>query len=318
MAGVKEGPISTAVGNIDVKLDRISIVGWIKGTSEDIQKIMAELKWEIQPETKAEAPWFKLERHVGGDVYETVAVLVKNQFHNSWRLDTSNHLKNGKELKAIQKVVLMMQHRHITRVDIAFDFINCKYAGMKHTIVKPNVTTRDYLRAHYHSKIGALETLYVGKRRSLAMFRYYNKLVEQKKANKNVPRDIQNWERLEIQLRGEKTSQWIDEAENMLNYFKCPEFKIIKPISTQELDESSRKKQSENSKEAKFQAMMLIMIEHPEVFAGFSENTRRKYRNYYKANKEMNTEYAKAALKALKLKTDNIKEEIKQFLMLVE
>ena len=76
MAGVKEGPISTAVGNIDVKLDRISIVGWIKGTSEDIQKIMAELKWEIQPETKAEAPWFKLERHVGGDVYETVAVLV--------------------------------------------------------------------------------------------------------------------------------------------------------------------------------------------------------------------------------------------------
>ena len=43
MAGVKEGPISTAVGNIDVKLDRISIVGWIKGTSEDIQKIMAEL-----------------------------------------------------------------------------------------------------------------------------------------------------------------------------------------------------------------------------------------------------------------------------------
>ena len=119
-------------------------------------------------------------------------------------------------------------------------------------------------------------------------------------------------------MRGEKTSQWIDEAENMLNYFKCPEFKIIKPISTQELDESSRKKQSENSKEAKFQAMMLIMIEHPEVFAGFSENTRRKYRNYYKANKEMNTEYAKAALKALKLKTDNIKEEIKQFLMLVE
>lgn len=304
--------MQTKVGDIDVKLDRISIVGWIKGDNEEIEKIMDELNWEVQPELKADAPWFKLERHVGGDVYETVAVLVRNQFHNSWRIDTSNHLNNKDEKDSIKRVILMMQHRHITRVDIAFDYKNCKYSGMKHTIIKPNVTTRDYMRARYHSKIGKLETLYVGKRRSLAMYRYYDKLVEQHRANKPVDQSVKNWERLEIQLRGKKTSDWVKEAENMLYYFKCPSFKIIPPISDDDPDR--KKKEKEANKEANYQAKMLIMIEHPEIFAHFSENTRRKYRNYYKDNKEMNNEYAKESLRVLKEKISSINDEIEDFM----
>ena len=287
----------TYIGQVEVKLDRITITGWIKSNNDQIEKIMSELGWEIQPELKSEAPWFKLERHVGGDVYETVAVLLKNQFHNSWRLDTSNHLQNAKELKEIQRVVMLMSNRHTTRIDIAFDFINCKYPGMKHTIVKPNVTTRDYVRTRFHGKSGAIETLYVGKRKSLSMYRYYDKFVEQARARKKIPADIDSWERLEIQLRGSKTTEWVNEAENMLYYFKMPEVSQL-PVNDQ--------------------TNLLIMTEHPEVFKLFRDEKKAKYRKMYRENKGMNTEYAKIACEILKKKMLLIENEIKEFLLNVE
>lgn len=287
----------TDIGQVDVKLDRITITGWIKSTNEKIEEIMGELGWEIQPELKAEAPWFKLERHVGGDVYETVAVLLKNQFHNSWRLDTSNHLQSRKEKKAIQRVVLMMLNRHTTRIDIAFDFINCKYPGMKHTIVKPNVTTREYMTAKFHGRSGALETFYAGKRKSLSMYRYYDKLVEQTRAHHKVASDIDSWERLEIQLRGTKTTEWVKEAGNMLTYFKLPNISQL-PVTDQ--------------------VNLTILCEHPEIFDQFGKERKAKVRKMYRENKGMNTEYAKTAYKVLEKKMPLIENEIKEFLLEVE
>lgn len=289
--------IETSIGRVDVKLDRITITGWIKADNDAIEEMMAELGWELQPELKAKAPWFKLERNVGGEVYETVAVFMKNQFHNSWRLDTSNHLRGSKELKAIQRVILLMGHRHITRIDIAFDFINCKYPGMKHTIVKPNVTTKNYMQTKFYGRSGAIETLYVGKRKSLSMYRYYDKLVEQARARKKIPADVDTWERLEIQLRGSKTSEWVAEAENMLYRFKLP---MVSQLSVND------------------QTNLLMLTEHPEVFQLFAKEKKAKYRKMYRENKGMNTEYAKTACEVLKKKMPLIENEIQEFLLTVE
>lgn len=72
--------MQTEIGQVDVKLDRITITGVIEESNQTLEKIMGELRWELEPDLRASAPWFRLTRNIGGDVYETVAVLMKMNF----------------------------------------------------------------------------------------------------------------------------------------------------------------------------------------------------------------------------------------------
>lgn len=288
--------MQTEIGQVDVKLDRITITGVIEESNQTLEKIMGELRWELEPDLRASAPWFRLTRNIGGDVYETVAVLMKNEFQNSWRLDTSNHLNNGNEKKSIQRVVLMMKDRHTTRIDVAFDFINCKYPGMKHVITKKNVTKTNFT-TNYYGRGGSVETIYAGKRRSQALIRYYDKYVEQKRARKQIPEYIKNWERLELQLRSNKTGNWLKEADLMLDNFKLPEYEKIEKI-----DELIN---------------VVIAIEHPEILKRFSKNRKSKTNKLIEANSGFNVEYAETAKKVLKNDAEKVQKEIDEFLLLL-
>ncbi|MEL4236861.1 replication initiation factor domain-containing protein, partial [Lactobacillus amylovorus] len=93
--------------------------------------------------------------------------------------------------------------------------------GMKHVITQRNVTKTNFT-TNYYGRGGSVETIYAGKRRRQALIRYYDKYVEQKRARKQIPEYIKNWERLELQLRSNKTGNWLKEADLMLDNFKLP------------------------------------------------------------------------------------------------
>lgn len=284
----------TDIGLVGVKLDRVTVVGDLQMVAAEIMHLMDEMPdWQLQPDYKADAPWYKLTRKTGG-VYETVAVLMRNKFQNTWRLDTSNHLHNKQELRDMQRIIALMHHSHLTRIDIAYDFINCKYPGMKHVLVKPGITSTDYQKVTFYGKSGSSETKYLGKRRSLSMIRYYDKLVEQLRARKTIPNDYKNWERLEVQLRGKRSNDWIDQAKKALSYFKLPE---LAGLPTDQ------------------QVNLIILTEHPDVFAGFGYERKAKTRKLYRENQGMNTEYAQAALQVFEKNLDIIQNEVDNFLV---
>lgn len=294
--------METDVGRIDIKLDRVTLTGNLAITIENLEKIMAEMpEWQLQPDYKSDCPWWRLERKLSNDVYETVAVFMKNQFQESWRLDTSNHLQNDGEKLSIVRIIMLMYQAHLTRIDIAFDFINCKYAGMRHVLIKPGTTNTNYKdlqEVDFHGRSGAFETKYLGKRRSLSMIRYYDKLVEQAKAHNPIPKDIKSWERLELQLRGSRSNEWIEQSEKMLDLFKLPE--------VEKLDNVTDK------------VNLLILTEHPEIFRQFGNDKKSKYRKMYRENQGMNIEYAKNAEKVFFENVPKIQNEIDDFLARID
>lgn len=288
----------TEIGKVDVRLDRITLTGNLKITNKELEELFLEMPdWQLQPDYKADCPWWRLERRLSDEVYETVAVFMKNKFQNSWRIDTSNHLKSDEEKRSIVRIVMLMSNVHLTRIDIAFDFINCKYAGMRHVLIKPGTTNTNYKdlqEVDFHGRSGAFETKYLGKRRSLSMVRYYDKLVEQAKAYVSVPENIESWERLELQLRGDRSSQWVEQSEKMLDLFKLPE--------VEKLDNVTDK------------VNLLILTEHPEIFKEFNKQKKAKYRKMYRENQGMNIEYAKNAEKVFFENVPKIQNEIDDFL----
>ena len=208
-----------------------------------------------------------------------------------------HHLKNDEEKRSIIRIVMLMSNVHLTRIDIAFDFINCKYAGMRHVLIKPGTTNTNYKdlqEVDFHGRSGAFETKYLGKRRSLSMVRYYDKLVEQAKAHVSIPKNVESWERLELQLRGDRSSQWVEQSEKMLDLFKLPEVETLDNITDK--------------------VNLLILTEHPEIFKDFSKEKKAKYRKMYRENQGMNIEYAKNAEKVFFENVPKIQNEIDDFL----
>ena len=129
------------------------------------------------------------------------------------------------------------------------------------------------------------------------MIRYYDKKVEKKRARKQIPEYIKNWERLELQLRSNKTGNWLKEADLMLDNFKLPEYEKIEKI-----DELVN---------------VVIAIEHPEILKRFSKNRKSKTNKLIEANSGFNVEYAETAKKVLKNDAEKVQKEIDEFLLLL-
>lgn len=282
---------------IDVRLDRITVVGSFKLKSDEkfgtyLRKIgWMDMSFDFE---HGFVDGFKLERDLGGS-FENVAVIVKNQYQTTWRLDTSNHLKD-KEKETILAALDLLENRHLSRIDIAFDFINEKHSGMLHRFTKPNVTSTE---VHGESlwmrgRSGQLQTIYAGKRKSLSLFRYYDKVAEQKAHRKEVAEDIKTWERLELQVRGTKASEWLANAKVMLSYFKLPE---------------------ENKLDPKTRAMLVALNNGVVSYSELSPNTRSKYRKMARDNEGYDDTWARSAYLKLKEKEKDLQNEVDSFLV---
>lgn len=282
---------------VNIKLDRVTIVGSIQLAPSDFANALVEIGWTFGYPDEDGNNMFLLKRRTG-DIEENKAVIVKNEFQPTWRLDTSNHL-NKKEKQKVIMALMLFKFKHLSRIDIAIDFINGNHPGMLHRILKPRASI-GYIGENLVNEQGLfgvgmkLETLYVGKRRSLSLIRYYDKRREQTKAHKKVSKDIKSWERLELQLRGDRTEQWLQEARNMLDYFKLPTYEGL---------------------EGNSYFIMRGLVEDPNNWQRLSSRSKARYRKKIKQNEGFDTSYADKAYKALVFTMHELNDEINSFLV---
>lgn len=280
-----------SVEKINVKLDRVTVVGSFKLSPSEMMAIFAESGWTIG--ASKEDLCFELHR-VTGDVDEIKAVTLKNAHQVTWRLDTSNHL-NEIEKGSVSRILALMENKHLSRIDVAFDFINCRYSGMKHRIFKPNTTmTEIFESVNMYGRGKNLETVYAGRRKSLSLFRYYDKKRERSAAHQPVADDIESWERLELQLRGDRTEQWLERSKEMLDCFKLPNYEKLS--GTQKL-------------------ILQNLVEHPKNIKELTLNTRAKYRKLIRENRGFDTTYSEKAQKVLEEHLDVLSAEVNSFLI---
>lgn len=276
---------------IDVRLDRVTVVGTFKLSPNEMMDIFAESGWQIG--ASGDDLNFELHR-ITGDVDEIIAVTLKNAHQATWRLDTSNHL-NQDEKGSVSRILALMENKHLSRIDVAFDFINCKYPGMKHRIFKPNTTqTEIFETMNMYGRGKNLETVYAGRRKSLSLFRYYDKKRERAAAHQAVGDDVESWERLELQLRGDRTEQWLERSKEMLECFKLPNYEHLS--GTQKL-------------------IMQNIVEHPKNINELAKTAKAKYRKLIRENRGFDNSYSQKAEKVLEEHIEALSTEVDSFLV---
>ena len=273
-----------------ISIDRISISG--KFHAEQHYTTLKENHWRQVKDLDGRPLTFELDRVDKNGEFEQIATLIRDKFRaNNWRIDTSNHIQSPKEKQFISNIIALFSSPHVTRLDIAIDFINYEHAGMNYKIFKPNTT----ITVRYN-KAGKIETTYYGKRKSNVQYRYYDKKLERNKNKQHLPNNIASWERLELQLRSKKVaSNWYKEAMKMLSYFKRPNLTTIA------------------DKDPKSYFMLTGILEHPEKFNDLAKGTKAKYRKMIKDNHGFDTSMTDTAMKTLDANAEKIKREINSF-----
>ncbi len=202
---------------ISTKLDWVNIVGSIL-TKEEInvylRKYLENTHWVNTGENKFALIYF--DSNLNKNIVK--ANFLKNEYHSTYRLSTSNHL-NDNQILEVQKLLSVMQNLKITRVDIAIDLINEKDSLLEYNFYSNSMKETLYYKV-FTSRDKTIETKYYGKRTSQRMFKIYNKYIEQK--SKNIDKNILTWHRAELTLKYNKISTWEIEFNNILNNLKKP------------------------------------------------------------------------------------------------
>ena len=281
----------------EISLDRVTVNGVFH--AEQFRRKLHANNWIVLDELDNHPIKFGLKRiNSDGELLDkhNIATLIRNKGRNknqgNWRLDTSNHIKSKKEKQEIINIINLFDDAHITRLDIAIDFINFDDADMKYRFNKPN--TKKYWITERNGKIG---TIYCGSSGSSVQYRYYNKLNERKFRKVKLLNSIRNWERLEIIVRRNKVANWLDETKKALTYFKCPD------------------KVPFNKNEVRTIAMQEYLINHPERLNNkdLARGTLAKYRKLIKQNKGVDNRLALIAMKQLNKHAESLQEEINSY-----
>lgn len=299
---------SLATMEVNVRLDRITIVGSVNVDQDKLNDKLRKIGWTDSGTDLAGFSKYELLRPRKNRRPENKAVFLHNDHQQTWRVDTSNHLSK-KEKNMVIQALSFLNGKHLSRIDIAFDFINGPYAGMKHRLY-PKGTTTSYVgnNLFMFGKGSALETIYAGKRKSLSQYRYYDKLVEQRGAGAKIDPSIKSWERLELQVRGKKTKEWLENAKKMLSTFKMPE-----------IEKATKFDKNDQRVPLSFQekAILFMLLQDPNQWRDIGSNsTKAKYREIIDKNDcyGFNTSYADLAFDELKLKKKDLSKEVNSFL----
>lgn len=207
-----------------VRLDRLTVSGSLKHwTLQDIAHRFLTFKLRDGA--------FVLERYSeAADEIENMAYIAENQFQpESWRIDFNPANLNVSEKKAVSHFISVLENAHFTRLDVAFDIFNEPMA-MKHRVYRFNVSDTEI--AQYRNRKKDIETLYWGRRKSEQQIRLYDKLAEQRSKKQEIPAEIKQWARLELQLRGTKPVDWVKCSREMLSQFKLDNLQKISDAST--------------------------------------------------------------------------------------
>ncbi|MBA1392474.1 Replication initiation protein [Lactobacillus sp. XV13L] len=271
---------------ISVRLDRLTVSGKLKNwTLQDIARRFLTFKLRDGS--------FVLERynHETDDV-ENMAYIAENQFQpESWRIDFNPANLNESEKKAVCHFIMTLEKAHFTRLDVAFDIFNEPMA-MKHRVYRFNVTDTEI--AQYRNRKKDIETLYWGRRKSEQQIRLYDKLAEQRSKKQEIPAEIKQWARLELQLRGTKPSDWIKCAREMLSQFKLDNLREIENPSTR--------------------SQLFGLINGICSWSEFSNDTCAKLRKMIKDSEGFNTSLADELADLLAANIHKLQQELGEYL----
>ena len=280
---------------VDCKLDRITVSGKIS-EGIDIVSIAVSNHWTRKIDRSGNE-FAVLEREFDNGDRENKAVLMSNPYQKyGWRIDTSNHV-NAFELKCILVMVKYLGGIHLTRIDVAFDFINGEYEPMKHVVIRDKARQSEIrdvsdLTSIYGSA-GDLQTMYCGARSSDYMIRIYNKKIETTRHHSVLPDDVERWERWELQLRGKRSNEWLTSAKLMLSQIKYPNYQNLTPND---------------------RAVLHAIDDRVVSFKDFNRQKASRLRKLRKNGVGYSDVYAQAADKALESNTEKIDEQVKLFL----
>ena len=211
---------------LDWSIDRITIVGTLKkdiiyhGHNQpffiDFEQLMRLNEGNGNLKAVGNKGW-KLIDNFG----ENIAYIEISNFHeNKGRIDFNPNKINEFLASSMKNFIHdLFLEPHFSRADIACDMIDVP----DNFIIQYRVADPISFRPIY-GRSGKLETAYWGSRSSERQIRLYNKKLEQESKKKVVPKEIETWWRLELQLRRGKASNWHDMVLESLNSFASPHY----------------------------------------------------------------------------------------------
>lgn len=151
---------------------------------------------------------------------EQVAYMEMTQFqHDKVRIDFNpNHGMNSEGGLWLKDLLSKLPRKTFSRADIAIDILHHP------EIYKYGVWNFGTSKRIFLDKGGKMETTYWGKSSSKKQIRLYNKKVEQEKRHGRIV-NLDEWWRLEMQLRGDKVAQYPQLVKEMLEHFYIPDYK---------------------------------------------------------------------------------------------
>ncbi|HBH6688207.1 TPA: replication initiation factor domain-containing protein [Enterococcus faecium] len=179
---------------------------------------------------------------------------------------------------------------HFSRADIACDIVDVPDDFItQYRIVDPISFKPIYGRS------GKLETAYWGSRASERQVRLYNKKLEQERKKVIVPKEIDTWWRLEMQLRRGKATDWHNMVQESLNSFASLHFL---PIDTTPTD----------------RIMLAGLMSDQNFWSLLSRNSKYKYRELLKEESQ-NDELTNHLRETFKESADELKKELDTWLL---
>ncbi|MDN6915063.1 replication protein, partial [Klebsiella pneumoniae] len=179
---------------------------------------------------------------------------------------------------------------HFSRADIACDIIEVPDDFItQYRLVDPVSFKPIYGRS------GKLETAYWGSRASERQIRLYNKKLEQETKRKVVPKEVETWWRLEMQLRRGKATDWHNMVQESLNSFASLHFL---PIDTTPTD----------------RIMLAGLMSDQNFWSLLSRNSKYKYRELLKEESQ-NDELTNHLRETFAESADNLKQELDTWLL---
>jgi len=280
---------------LDWSIDRITLVGFLnefsfdttfvtedgeiihsKGDKFSMFHTMVLLEREGAAERVGENYAWKLIDKYGENIayVEILPFLDKETGQEKGRLDFNpNKIQKFLQVSLKDFVKLVFKNPHFSRADIACDILNVENDYINQYRIADPISFRPY-----YGQGGKLETAYWGARSSERQVRLYNKFLEQTKKKEIIPEEIETWWRLEMQLRRDKASDWVEVAYGTLDSFYSPHF-IPKTFSFTE------------------KATLVGLLSDNNLWSEASDKTRKKYRKLAKlvAKEDELTQHLKAS-----------------------
>lgn len=281
----------------DWSIDRLTIVGKLQDSIVfhndtdvfvlDFEQLMMINEGQGNLESAGRNAWVLLDQYG-----ENIAYIEMLKFQKGYgRIDFNpNKIKSFLVDSMKHFIHKLFLEPHFSRADIACDIIDIPDEFItQYRIIDPVSFRPIYGRA------GALETAYWGSRSSERQVRMYNKKLEQKNKKQIVPKEVETWWRLELQLRRGKASDWHSIVNESLDSFCSPHFL---PVSTKAVD----------------RIMIDGLFANHSNWALLSRNTKYKYRNLLKmeSQNDVLTQYLKSTFS---LSADELKKELDTWLL---